>query len=145
MSVAEGVPSSTNVRRPERFVGVALFLVVSACWVVGLAAWEAGWIEVSVLAFVVVAGLSAASVVLTGYLGRSKDALWLGWIPGAAMMAVGFAMSPTPGGDESGGSLIFFGGLLLIPGWPIYFFPLIVAGAYIGRRRAKRLTPEAGA
>jgi hypothetical protein len=71
------------------------------------------------------------SVVLSGYLGRSKDALWLGWIPGTAMMAVGFAMSPTPGGDEAGGGLIFFGGLLLILGWPIYFFPLIVAGAYI--------------
>jgi hypothetical protein len=33
-------------------------------------------------------------------------------------------MTPTPGGDEAGWSLIFCGGLLLIPGWPLYFFPL---------------------
>ena len=51
-------------------------------------------------------------------------------------------MSPTPGGDEAGGGLIFFGGLLLILGWPMYFLPLIFADAYIGSRRAKRLTLE---
>ena len=54
------------------------------------------------------------------------------------MVAAGIAMTPTPGGDEAGWSLIFFGGLL-IPGWPLYFFPLIAAGAYI---RSKRRTPE---
>ena len=140
--MAEGAPSSTNSSRTKRVVGVVLFLVVTACWVFGLAAWEQGWIEVSDSAFAIAAGLSAVSVVLTGYLGRTKDALWLGWMPGAAMMAVGFAMSPTPGGDETGGTMIFFGGLLLIPGWAIYFFPLIAAGAYIRSRRAKRLTPE---
>jgi hypothetical protein len=40
-------------------------------------------------------------------------------------------MTPTPGGDEAGGGLIFFGGLLLIPGWPLYFLPLIAAGVYL--------------
>jgi hypothetical protein len=143
--VKAATTNSANLSRPKRVAGVALFLVATACWVFGLAAWEEGWIDVSDLAFVGAAGLSAVSVVLTGYLGRSQDALWLGWIPGTAMMAVGFAMSPTPGGDEAGGGLIFLGGLLLILGWPIFFFPLIVAGAYIGSRRAKRLTPEVSA
>jgi hypothetical protein len=103
---------------------------------------DQGWLEVSESAFAIAAGLSAVSVVLTGYLGRTKDALWLGWIPGTAMVAAGIAMTPTPGGDEAGASLIFFGGLTLIPGWPLYFFPLIAAGAYIRSRRAKRLTLE---
>jgi hypothetical protein len=85
---------------------------------------DQGWLEVSESAFAIAAGLSAVSVVLTGYLGRTKDALWLGWIPGTAMVAAGIAMTPTPGGDEAGWSLIFCGGLLLIPGWPLYFFPL---------------------
>ena len=126
----------------KRVVGVVLFLVVTACWVFGFAGLDQGWLEVSESAFVIAAGLSAVSVVLTGYLGRTKDALWLGWIPGTTMVAAGIAMTPTPGGDEAGGSLIFFGGLLLIPGWPLYFFPLIAAGAYIRSRQAKRLTPE---
>ena len=119
-----------------------LFLVVTACWVFVFAGLDLGWLDPSVSAFAIAAGLSAVSVVLTGYLGRTKDALWLGWIPGTAMVAAGIAMTPTPGGDEAGWSLIFFGGLTLIPGWPLYFFPLIAAGAYIGSRRAKRLTPE---
>jgi hypothetical protein len=117
----------------QRLVGVSLFLVVTACWVLGLAAWEQGWIDVSEFAFLAGAGVSAVSLVLTGYLGRTKDALWLGWIPGTSMMAVGFAMTPTPGGDETGGSLVFFGGLVLI-GWPIYFFPLIALGVLLRRR-----------
>jgi hypothetical protein len=118
----------------RRLVGVSLFLVVTACWVLGLAAWEQGWIVVSEFLFLAGAGASAVSLLLTGYLGRTKDALWLGWIPGTTMMAVGFAMTPTPGGDETGGSLVFFGGLVLI-GWPIYFFPLIALGVWLRRRR----------
>ncbi len=142
MSVAEGLPSSTNSSRTKRVVGVVLFLVVTACWVFVFAGLDLGWLDPTVSAFAIAAGLSAVSVVLTGYLGRTKDALWLGWIPGTAMVAAGFAMTPEPGGDEAGWSLIFFGGLTLFPGWPLYFFPLIAAGAYIGSRRAKRLPPE---
>jgi hypothetical protein len=77
-------------------------------------------------------GLSAASVVLTGYLGRIMDAVWLGWIPGTVMMAVGFAIPPV--GDEPGSALIFVGGLVLI-GWPIYFLPLIALGVWLQRKR----------
>jgi hypothetical protein len=119
-----------------------LFLVVTACWVFVFAGLDLGWVDPEVSTLAIAAGLSAASVVLTGYLGRTKDALWLGWIPGAAMVAAGIAMTPTPGGDEAGWSLIFFGGLVLIPGWPLYFFPLIAAGAYIRTKQAKRLTLE---
>jgi hypothetical protein len=119
-----------------------LFLVVTACWVFVFAGLDLGWVDPEVSTLAIAAGLSAASVVLTGYLGRTRDALWLGWIPGAAMVAVGIAMTPTVGGDESGWSLIFFGGLVLIPGWPLYFFPLIAAGAYIRTKQAKRLTLE---
>ena len=140
--MAEGVPS-TNSSRTRRVVGVVLFLVVTACWVFVFAGLDLGWVDPEVSTLAIAAGLSAASVVLTGYLGRTRDALWLGWIPGAAMVAVGFAMTPTPGGNESGWSLIFFGGLVLIPGWPLYFFPLIAAGAYIRSKRAKRVTLEA--
>ena len=119
-----------------------LFLVVTACWVFVFAGLDLGWVDPEVSTLAIAAGLSAASVVLTGYLGRTKDALWLGWMPGAAMVAAGIAMTPTPGGDEAGWSLIFFGGLVLIPGWPLYFFPLIAAGAYIRTKQAKRLTLE---
>lgn len=139
--MAEGVPTSTRSSRTRRVVGVMLFLVVTACWVFVFAGLDLGWVDPSGSAFAIAAGLSAVSVVLTGYLGRTKDALWLGWIPGTAMVLAGIAMTPTPGGDEAGWSLIFFGGLVLIPGWPLYFFPLIAAGAYIGSRRAKKLAP----
>ena len=120
-----------------------LFLVVTACWVFVFAGLDLGWVDPEGSALAIAAGLSAVSVVVTGYLGRTRDALWLGWIPGAAMVAAGIAMTPTPGGDEAGWSLIFFGGLVLIPGWPLYFFPLIAAGAYIRSKRAKRVTLEA--
>jgi hypothetical protein len=53
------------------------------------------------------------------------------------MIAPGFAMTPRPGGDEAGGGLIF-GGLLLMPGWPLYLLPLIAAGVYLRRRRVRR-------
>ena len=62
---------------------------------------------------------------LTGYLGGIMDAVWLGWIPGAVQMAIGFAM-------DSG---IFIGGLVLI-GWAVYFLPLIALGAWLQHRRA---------
>ena len=77
--------------------------------------------------------LSAASVVLTGYLAQTMDAVWLGWIPGAVIMAVGFALPATEG--EVGSALIFIGGLVLIA-WPVYFLPLIALGDWLGRRRS---------
>ena len=55
------------------------------------------------------------------------------------MMAIGFAMTPTPGGDETGGNMVFFGGLLLGLGWPFYFLPLIAIGGGLRRRRLRRL------
>ena len=140
--MAEGV-LSTNSSRTRRIVGVVLFLVVTACWMFVFAGLDLGWLDPQVSALAIAAGLSAASVVLTGYLGRTRDALWLGWIPGTVMVAVGFAMTPEVGGNESGWSLIFFGGLTLLPGWPLYFFPLIATGAYIRSKRAKRVTLEA--
>jgi len=36
--------------------------------------------------------------------------------------------------------MIFFGGLVLALGWPVFFFPLIVGGTEIRRVRAKRTT-----
>jgi hypothetical protein len=56
-------------------------------------------------------------------------------------MAIGFLMTPTPGADETGGTMIFFGGLLLMFGWPGYFLPLIAIGAGLRGRHVKRLTP----
>jgi hypothetical protein len=37
-------------------------------------------------------------------------------------------------GFATGSALIFIGGLVLI-GWPIYFLPLIVLGAWLRQRR----------
>jgi hypothetical protein len=109
----------------KRLAGVGLFLVDTACWVLGLVAAEQDWITWDDFALLIVAVLSAVSLVLTGYLGRIMDAVWLGRIPGAVIMAVGFA---------TGSALIFIGGLVLI-GWPIYFLPLIALGAWLRRRR----------
>lgn len=137
-------PPSTNPSRRERGAGVTLFLLVTACWTLWLASAEQGWIGYGdgygSFVLLIAAGLSAISLVMTGYLlGRTWAALWLGWVPGATMAAVGFSMTPTPGGDEAGGGLIFIGGLLLMLGWPAYFFPLIAIGAALRRRRVKRL------
>jgi hypothetical protein len=121
--------------RVKRLVGVSLFLVVTACWVLGLVSAERDWITWHDFVLLTASILSAASVVLTGYLGRIMDAVWLGWIPGTVMMAVGFAIPPV--GDEPGSALIFVGGLVLI-GWPIYFLPLIALGV---RLRRKRVAP----
>jgi len=131
-------PPGDNPSRRNRAVGIALFLAVTACWLGGLALWEQGRLDASWIVLPVAAALSGVTVVVTGYLGRALDALWLGWIPGATMMAVGFSMEPTPGGDETGGTMIFFGGLVLALGWPAFFFPLIVVGTEIRRMRAKR-------
>jgi ABC-type dipeptide/oligopeptide/nickel transport system permease component len=116
----------------KRLAGVFLFLVVTACWVLGLAAAEQDWITWDEFVLLIVTILSAVSVVLTGYLGRIMDAVWLGWIPGAVIMAVGFAI-PAPG-DEVGSALIFVGGLVLIA-WPVYFLPLIALGVWLRQRR----------
>lgn len=115
---------------------MTLFLAVTAGWNLGLASAEQNWMRYEDLLLLVAAGLSAVSVVVTGYLGRFRDALVLGWIPGATMVAIGFSMSPEPGGDETGGGMIFIGGLLLIPGWPLYFFPLIGLGVVLRGWRA---------
>jgi hypothetical protein len=130
--------------RRERAAGAALFLVVTACWVVGFASAEQDWIRYEAPVVLIAAVLSAVSVVVAGYLGRTWAALWLGWVPGAATMAIGFAMTPTPGGDETGGTMVFVGGLLLVFGWPGYFFPLIFAGAGVRAKRARRLATSSG-
>ena len=55
-----------------------LFLVVTACWVFVFAGLDLGWLDPEVSTFAIAAGLSAVSVLFTGYLGRTNDALWLG-------------------------------------------------------------------
>jgi hypothetical protein len=60
------------------------------------------------------------------------------------MTAKGLAMTPTPSGDETGGSMVFFGVLLLVIGWPFYFLPLIAIAVGVRRVRMKQLgAPEA--
>ena len=57
-------------------------------------------------------------------------------------------MTPEPGGDETGWSMIFFGGLLLIPVWQVYFFPLLALGTWLRGRltgRAAPAPPQSGA
>jgi hypothetical protein len=131
----------------DRAAGVALFLVVTAAWLLGLVAWELDWLEWIAWSdwfWLVAVVLSAGSVVATGYLGgRTRDALLLGWIPGAAMTAIGFALTPEPGGDERGGTMVFFGVLVLVFAWPIYFFPLISVGAGLRRRRLRQAAATA--
>jgi hypothetical protein len=100
--------------------------------------WEQGWADYDDAFALVAVALSASTVVTTGYLARFKDAVLVGWVPGAAMTAIGFAMTPTPGGDEAGGSMVFFGVLLLVLGWPFYFLPLIGFGVGVRRVRLKR-------
>lgn len=117
--------------------GVTLFLVVTACWTFGLTSAELDWIGYSDAFVLLAAGLSVGSVVLTGYLGRLRDALWLGWVPGAAILGIGISMTPDPGGDETGGAMIFIGGLVLL-GWAFFFFPLIALGVFLRQRREKR-------
>jgi hypothetical protein len=52
------------------------------------------------------------------------------------MTAIGFALTPEPGGDERGGGMVFFGVLVLVFGWAIFFFPLIAVGASLRRLRS---------
>ena len=113
--------------------GVTLFVLVTLCWGLWFGYFEQriGSSEPYVdIALLFAAGLSAVSVVLTGYLlGRKLPALWLGWVPGATFLAIG---DPTS-------SLFFVGVYLLFFGWPAYFWPLIAIGAALRRRRVKRL------
>ena len=142
MHPPEAVP--TDVSSRDRAAGVALFLAVTAAWLLGLVAWELDWIAWPDWLWLVAVVLSAGSVVVTGYLdGRTRDALLLGWIPGAAMTAIGFALTPAPGGDERGGTMVFFGVLVLVFAWPIYFFPLISVGAGLRRRRLRQAAATA--
>ena len=130
----------------RRVGGAALYLAVTAGWLLGLVSWELGWAqwEWPDWLWLVIVPLSAGTVVATGYLGgRSRDALVLGWIPGAAMTAIGFALTPEPGGDERGGTMVFFGVLVLALGWPLYFFPLISVGAGLRRTRLRRASAPA--
>jgi hypothetical protein len=110
----------------KRLAGILLFLVVTACWVLGLVSADQDWIAWHEAVFWIAWILSALSVVLTGYLGRIMDAVWLGWIPGAVQLAVGLAIDNT---------LILVGGLVLI-GWAVYFLPLIALGVWLRHRRA---------
>ena len=110
----------------KRLAGILLFLVVTACWVLGFLSADEEWVVWHEAVFWIAWILSALTVVLTGYLGGIMAAVWLGWIPGAVQMAIGLAMENT---------LILFGGLVLI-GWPVYFLPLIAFGAWLRRRRA---------
>ena len=103
-----------------------MFLVVTACWVLGFVSADQDWVVWHEAVFWIAWILSALSVVLTGYLGGIMDAVWLGWIPGAVQMAIGFAMD---------NALITIGGLVLI-GWAVYFLPLIALGAWLQHRRA---------
>lgn len=126
----------------EHIAGIALFLSVTAGWMLGWAASvELEWIPWDDTAAYIAVGLSAVSLVITGYLGRYRDALLLGWIPGAAAIAIGVAMTPEPGGDETGWSMIFFGGLLLIPAWQLYFFPLLALGTWLRGRLTRQPAP----
>ena len=143
-SLADRPPSPADgSSRHRRAAGIALFLAVTACWLTGLALAEQDRLDASWIVLPIAGLLSAVTVVMTGYLGRVWDALWLGWIPGVTMMAIGFSMSPTPGGDETGGTMVFFGGLLLGLGWPVYFFPLIAVGTELRGKRARRLAHSA--
>ena len=91
--------------------------------------------------FVVLIAAGAVSLVLTGYLlGRRVYALWFVWIPGMAMTAAGFWMNPTPGGDETGGALIFLGPLVALFGG-LYFVAVIALGVWL-RRRRERVRPS---
>jgi len=132
-------PPTNTPSSLEQAAGVTLFLVVTLCWMLGLVSAELDWIAFSDFFVLVATALSIVSLVLTGFLGRFQHALWLGWIPGAAMVAIGFAMTPDPGGDETGGGLIFIGGLVLF-GWAVFFFPLIALGVYLRRWRDQRPT-----
>ena len=126
----------------EHRAGIALFLSVTAAWMLYWSiSFELGWIPYSDSVALIAVALSAVSLVVTGYLGRYRDALLLGWIPGTAAIAIGIAMTPDPGGDETGWSMIWFGGLMLIPVWQVYFFPLMALGTWLRGRLTRRPAP----
>ena len=121
--------------RLEQIGGASLFLVVTALWIIGLVAAELGSMTYEDFLVLIAAGLSAVSLVVTGYfLGRWVYALLFVRVPGAAMTAAGFWMNPTPGGDETGGAFIFVGPLLALFGG-LYFVPLIALGVWLRRSR----------
>ncbi len=141
--VAETLPSPSTARSWLKRPGVVLFLVVTALWVTWFALDELGRSGFDYYVFAAALGLSAVSVVVTGYLGELKDALWLGWIPAASTTAVGIALAPAPG--DAGDAMAGYGIFLLLVVWPIYFFPLMAFGVAFhqvfhrgGRRSAAR-------
>jgi hypothetical protein len=122
MVPASGPPAASGSAAP-------LFLVVTAFWLLVFSTPESDWElrHEDILGGIALV-LSAVSVVMTGFVGRRvEDALFLGWIPGAAMMALGLLW---PARD----ALIFVGGLVLF-GWAVYFFPLIALGVALRERR----------
>ena len=126
--------------RLELIGGASLFLVVTALWIFGLVSAEQDSITYQDFFVAIASVLSAVSLVITGYLLRRwVYALAFVWIPGAAMTAAGFWMNPTPGGDETGGALIFVGPLVALFGG-LYFVPLIALGLWL-RRRRERVRP----
>jgi hypothetical protein len=143
-------PPSISPSRRERIAAITLFVVVSILWTVWWAFdltygedhaihWAASPSDVGGL---LAAVPSALTVVLTGYLfGDLVAVVWLGWFPGALMMAVGFLASASA--TDNIGWLIFVGGLLLAFGWPLYFLPLIGIGVLLRGRRRKRLAAAA--
>ena len=136
----ERLPSpSAKPSRHEQVAGVALFLAVTVAWTlwITLPDWDtdspAGLTNPFDLGGIIAAVPSAVSVIVTGYLiGRAIAAVWLGWIPGVLLMAIGFIADGLSG-------LIFIGGLLLMFGWPVYFLPLIGSGVGLRSWHAKRL------
>lgn len=140
-------PPTIKPSRLEQAAGVTLFLVVTACWTLwwalSLASGDAssGLASPADTGGMIAAVPSAMSVVVTGYLLGRRDAatLLLGWIPGALMMAIGFLFAGEVPDDL--GWIVFIGGLLLMVGWPVYFFPLIAIGAYLRGRRVNQAAP----
>jgi hypothetical protein len=136
----ERLPSpSVKPSRREQVAGITLFLAVTVGWTlwIGVLEWDwdssGGLTNPFALGGLIAALPSALSVVVTGYLiGRVVAAVWLGWIPGAFMVAVGLLSVDL-------GALIFIGGLLLMFGWPVYFLPLIAVGVGLRRWHVKRL------
>lgn len=136
----ERLPSpSAKPSRHEQVAGVALFLAVTLAWTLWIALpdWDTdapgGLINPFDLGGLIAAVPSAASIIVTGYLiGRAIAAVWLGWIPGVLLTAIGFIADGLSG-------LIFVGGLLIMLGWPVYFLPLIGIGVSLRSWHVKRL------
>jgi hypothetical protein len=122
----------------ERREGFALFLGVTLVWTLGLAAADQEWIAYNTLLWLFAWVLSAISLVVTGYLlGRYTDALWLGWIPGAALIATSFVLFFA---GQPGMTILCVGATVLISAL-VCFLRLIALGAWLRRRRNTEAGP----